>query len=162
MANLLRRIEPLAAIVALGVNDAMRRVGAGASFHLDKCEQTITSANATDLPTSLALVNEIWSIYKFHLADTLALKVAGTAPALVVAVDLATAITLANGIKADYNTHCASVVVHYNADATNTTSSANASDQTTLNTLLNELKTDLTAHLIGGPAAGAMIRLVDA
>ena len=161
MATILRRVDPLATMLAQGVNDAMRRVGAGSSFHLDKCERTITSPNASDLATSLALVNEIWAIYQFHLADTLALKVAGTPPALVVATDLATAMTLANGIKSDYNTHCASVVVHYNADATNTIATANATDQTTLNTLLNAMKTAMAAHLNGGPASGSMLRLVD-
>lgn len=62
------------------------------------------------------------------------------------AVDLATAITLANEMKTKLNAHEADDDVHASADATNTVSSADATDQSSLNTLLNEIKGDIVAH----------------
>lgn len=62
------------------------------------------------------------------------------------ATDLATAITLANEMKADFNAHIASTTFHTAADTTNAVTSANATDQATLNTLLNEMKADFNAH----------------
>lgn len=64
------------------------------------------------------------------------------------ATDLATAITLANELKADYNAHIASTTFHTAADTTNAVTSANATDQATLNTLLNEMKADFNAHRV--------------
>lgn len=161
MALILRKIDPLATTIRDLVNGALKRVGAGSSFHLDACELTVQSANASDLATSLTLANELKALYEFHLADDLAHKVADPAPALTIATDLATAQTLANAIKSDYNTHRASTTYHYTADSTNTITSADATDQSSLNTLLNELKTDLGAHFIGAPTSGQMVRLVD-
>jgi IS5 family transposase len=161
MAYVLRNTDPNAVVIRDLVNGLKAQIGPGALFHLDKIELTIASANASDLPTSIALVNELMGWYLFHLADTLAHKVAGTPPAMVKASDLATAITLANAIKADYGTHIASTTVNYAADATNTIAAANASDQGTLNTLLNELKTDMQAHAASGPS-GKSVRLVGA
>lgn len=131
-------------------------------FHADRSEKTITAANASDLPTSLTLVNQIMGVYKFHMADTLAHKVAGVALASYTrAKSLATAITLANDIKAKYNTHRASTTFHYTADSTNATTSSDATDQGSLDTLLNELKTDINAHMASGSAVKSL-RIVDA
>lgn len=161
MALILRKTDPMATTIATVINGALKRGGAGSSFHIDKCERTVQSANASDLATSLVLVNELKALYEFHLDDDLAHKVKDPAPALVLATDLATAQTLANAIKTDYETHRASTTYHYTADATNTIAAANASDQGTLNTLLNELKTDIGAHLIAGPTDGQFVRLLD-
>lgn len=123
---------------------------------------TIAAANASDLPTSLTLVNQIRQRWLQHRADDLAHKVADvTAFTAPVATDLATAITLANAIKASYGTHGASTTHHYTADATNTVAAADASNQGTLNTLLNELKTDLPAHVASAPA-GQSVKLIEA
>lgn len=161
MALVLRKTDPLVSKLAALNNGALKRTGAGSSFHMDACERAIAAANASDLATSLVLANELKALYEFHLSDDLAHKVADPAPALTVATDLATAQTLANAIKADYNVHRASTTYHYTADATNTIASADATDQSSLNTLLNELKTDIGAHLLGGPTDGQMVRLVD-
>ena len=59
---------------------------------------------------------------------------------------LASAITLLNEIKADFNTHCADAAAHDDADATNTVSSANATDLASAITLANEIKDDIVAH----------------
>lgn len=130
--------------------------------HNDQSEVTIAAANAIDLGTSLTLVNEIIAVYTFHMADTLAHKVAGVALASAVrAVDLASAIAQANDIKAKYNTHRASTTYHQTADAANVVTAATATDQGTLDTLLNDIKTQLVAHLASGPTAKSL-RLVDA
>jgi hypothetical protein len=75
-------------------------------------------------------------------------------------VDLATAITALNAIKGFYNTHRASTTYHYNADSTNTITSADATDQSSANTLANELKTDFTAHVTSGNVSNVPV-LVD-
>ena len=55
----------------------------------------------------------------------------------------------------------ANVATHFTADATNTIAAANATDQTSLNTLLNELKTDINAHMASAPTTNAStMRLV--
>lgn len=60
--------------------------------------------------------------------------------------DLAAVIARANALKALYVAHIASTAKHIAADATNTIAAADATDQATANTLLNEIKTDLNAH----------------
>lgn len=120
----------------------------------------VTAPNATNLATSLVLVNEIAAVYNVHAQDALAHNTA-VSPALSspLATDLATAQTLANEIKGDYGTHLAAAGVHFTNDATNTIAAADATDQTSLNTLLNELKTDLNAH-INAALGGESIKLV--
>lgn len=162
MATVLRKTEPYVAVLATAINSLKAQIGAGSSFHLDKSEKTVTAANASSLATSLTLVNQLLAVYRFHMADTLAHKVTGVALASYsAATDLATAITRANDIKAKYEVHRASTTYHYNADSTNTIAAADATDQTSLNTLLNELKTDFNAHMASGPT-GASIRAVNA
>lgn len=163
MATVVRKTDPTLLICCTAFNALKAQIGAGANFHLDASEQTVTAANATDLATSLALCNNLIGIYRFHFADTVACKAADATslPAIGAAVDLASAQTAANSLKTAHGTHIASTSVHFNADSTNTISSANASDQGTLNTLLNELKTDFNAHMASAPAA-ASFRLIDA
>lgn len=163
MATVIRNTDPNVSLWVAAHNDLKLQIGAGAFFHLDKSELTITLANATDLATSLALCNNITGVYIFHFADTLAHKIADVTalPLLGAATTLATAITAANLIKASLATHIASTTVNYAADSTNTIAAANATDQGSLNTLLNELKTDINAHMASG-VASASLRLVSA
>lgn len=162
MATVIRNTDPVLGKVCAAFNDLKAQIGAASAAHLDKSEVTITAANASNLATSLTLVNQILDVYKFHMADTLAHKTTGVALAsYAYATDLTTAMARANDIKAKYETHRASTTYHYNADATNTIAADDATDQTTLNTLLNELKTDINAHMADGPAAKSL-RLVRA
>ena len=142
----------------------------GANFHASitrgptGATLAVAKANASTLATSIALVNEIKAVYNTHVRDKSAHNsVFSAAITTADATDLASAITLANAIKAAYNTggHINTASVHFNADATNTVAAANASDQSSLNTLLNELKTDLNAHIANG-LAGDHIEFVDA
>lgn len=164
MATRIRNTQPELATLVAAHNANVARVGAGSSFHLDTSEASVTAANASSLQTSLDLVNNLLGVYAFHMADTLAHKVAGVALASYApATDLTSAIARANDIKAKYNTHIASTTHHYNADATNATAASNATDQASLNTLLNELKSDINAHIAGAPSpAHATLRLVGA
>lgn len=120
----------------------------------------ISAANASDLATSITLVNALKLTINRHFADTRAHKVAFTAISTATATDLTTAIALGNAIKSSYNTHIASTTYHYTADSTNSTAAANATDQSSLNTLLNELKADFNAHVISAPL-GSMLYVVD-
>lgn len=161
MATRVPNTHPLASLMVAQIKMLAERTGAGSSFHLDPVSSAITAANASDLATSLTLAEQIRGVYNTHLDSDAAHKIKDPKPALTAATTLATAITLANAIKSDYNTHRASTTYHYNEDATNVITSADATDQSSLNTLLNELKTDLNAHIASGPT-GSLAQLVDA
>lgn len=122
----------------------------------------ITSANASSQSTRVALANEIKSVLNKHFVDDIAHNSAVSAViATVDATDDASAFTLANACKAAYNTHRSASNVHFNNDSTNATSAADASDATSGNTLLNELKTDINAHVANAPP-GMYLNLVSA
>ncbi|MEO8095795.1 MAG: hypothetical protein ABI632_12815 [Pseudolysinimonas sp.] len=129
--------------------------------------ETIAAANASDLATSLVLVNAIHAFLVRHVAEGTHVHKTADATAVaalaagVTATDLATAQTLANVDKAAYNAHLAQANVHYNNDGTNNVTSANATDQSSLNTLVNEMKGDINAHVASFPA-GFNINLVGA
>lgn len=121
---------------------------------------TINSANGSDLATSITLVNETKQVINRHFVDTLAHNTAVSAVVSTAdATDLATAITLANALKAAYNTHRSAANVHFNNDGTNAVASADATDLASLQTLINEMKGDFNAHVVSAPV-GRMIRLV--
>lgn len=62
---------------------------------------------------------------------------------------LADVITRVNLLRTYYNAHCAATgYVHKTADIVNTVSSDVATDQDSVNTLLNELKGDFNAHVL--------------
>lgn len=123
----------------------------------------VDAAAASDLPTLVALTNELTSKYAAHAADDLAHDIADTvnvtAVATPVATDLATAIVRLNALKADLNGHHSETGVHPNDDVTNVIAAADASDQGSGQTLANEMRTDLFAH-IASQSAGVMIKLV--
>lgn len=146
------------------------------SFHLTRTERTnrsdyrnqsvsrvaVSTANATDLATSLTLVNEIKDVVDEHFADAVAHDSATSAAITIAdATDLASAVTLANDLKAKYNTHRTASNVHYTNDSTNSVTNADATDQSTLNTLINEIKGDVNAHIASAPA-GTYITVVGA
>lgn len=122
----------------------------------------ITTANASDSPTRVALANAIKTILNLHFADSIAHGIAlSAAITTATATDDTTAIALANACKAAYNTHRTASNVHYNNDSTNAVSSADATDATSCNTLLNEMKGDINAHLVSAPP-GMWLALVSA
>lgn len=123
---------------------------------------TITAANASDLPTSIVLANQLQLVLNIHWQDALAHKTAVSAKdATAKASDLATSIALANALKAAFNVHLTASNVHWTNDGTNTIATANATILSDLITLLNATKTAVNAHVISAPT-GAMIQIVDA
>lgn len=124
----------------------------------------VTAANATNLATSITLVNNIKKVYNLHCADALSHKEADTANDVTTA-DAATTLaqveTLAIALKAAYNLHIADTTYHYTADTSNAVSSADPSNnQTDTDTLLNEMKGDLNAHIVGA-VAGDCLELIE-
>jgi hypothetical protein len=132
--------------------------GDGASAPL-----SVTAATAADLPTSIALANQLTSYFNVHAADALAHKAADTANAIATpaAADLPTSIALANAIKAKFNAHLVQSGVHCTNDATNTNATAAATDLPTTIALLNAMKGNFNAHFVSCPA-GQCIKVVDA
>jgi len=118
MATRIRNVSPEIALLAPTINALRQQIGAGASYHLDALEYTVTAATAVDLPTSIALLNQIAAVYALHIPDTLAQLIADTVNvnAAAAAVDLATSQTLANALKTAFNAHLAQSGVHYNND----------------------------------------------
>lgn len=162
MATVIRNTDPSATHWCAAHNALKAQIGAGSKFHLDVSEVVVTAADSSNLATALTLVNQLRAVYVFHKADTLAHKVVDSATLTApVATDLTTAVTLGNELKGDYNTHRASTSWHYNADATNVVTAANATDQASLDTLLNDIKVQFLAHMADGSAA-ASLRLVSA
>lgn len=69
-----------------------------------------------------------------------------TAVSTAIATSTASAITLAEAIRTDYNLHRVSTDQHNAADSSNTVAAATATDLATCLILANELKTDINAH----------------
>lgn len=136
-------------------------IPAGDSLNPSSTVLQVTAANASDLATSITLANSIKGILGVHMADSSAHLEADLTninfDGYALASDLATVIALANAMKVNHNAHCANTDCHLNADSTNTVSASAASDQSSSNTLLNELKSDLNAHIAN---AGLIQRLI--
>ena len=168
MASIVRKISALIAQALVTPFNQLRldalKLRAGLIFHAD-ASAAIATANATDLDTSVALVNAEKAWFNAHCASAcdatsgqgahITADAANTV-ATADATDLASGITLGNAIKAKYNTHRAATAYHPTADATNTIASADATDQDSLNTLLNEIKTDVNAHAAAAFASPAI------
>ena len=176
MAYTARKLDaPRIAVAMLAQNNAARNIVVGNAAHADVTgtqsgdalaptftAQAVASADASDLATSITLLNEIKSVYNLHIADTYAHKTAATAISTADASDLTTAEALANAIKAAFNTHLGSTAQHYTADS-NTSSASAATNLSSTETLATDLKAKLNAHILNGPPYyPAMVRVVDA
>jgi hypothetical protein len=166
MATVIRNTEPGISQLVTAHNDLKHQVGAGSHFHLDASEVTVTLADCTDLPTAIALVKQLMAVYTFHINDTLAHKAADVTNVLLhtvaSVVDLASAETAVNDLHTQYTAHIADASVsNYNADSTNTDSSASATSLTTLKNRANGLKAALNAHMADAPSSKSL-RLVKA
>lgn len=179
MALLSQRAPDAMAFALVYAHNKSKVDGVGSNFHYDIsstqtgdyttpaiANDTVATANATDLTTSIALTNSLKKTINRHYASAYVLpmqggahKTANAAISTADGTDLTSSVTLANAIKSSYNTHIASTTFHANADGTNAVAAANATDQTTLNTLVNAQKTAFNAHIISAPA-GMMISLV--
>jgi hypothetical protein len=125
---------------------------------------TIRSANSSSLATSITLANELRAAIVAHLASTghqgVHMAASATGIAAPIASSLATGITLAAELKADFNTHLTEAGVHLKNDSTNTVTAAHAITlQAELDTLLNDIKTQMNAHRLGSMSAGFIAAL---
>ena len=111
------------------------------------------------VPESIDLTNELFGIVNVHFADALAHDDVSAQLTTALATTLATANTRATAIRTAYEAHRADTDVHPTADATNTISASAATTIATLIALVNELRTDVTAH-IAASLAGNHIDLV--
>lgn len=151
------------AAVSTNIHYSTSRLPSGAALQ-------VTAANASSLETSRLLANQLRAVCNQHFADMSAHNTAQTAAVALAEVpaslenvaELAAIVALANQIKARYESaHRAVASVHPTNDATNTIAAADATDQTSVNTLLNELKTDINAHITSA-LAGNHIEFTDA
>lgn len=167
-------------VVALGAliaeHNARRDSEVGANFHsattsgvtntndpenpVPGAAAQVTAADSSDLPTAIVLVNQERVILNQHFADEVshdtAVSAAVTDPD---AFDQTSAEVLANAIKAAYNTHRTEANVHFNPDAANVVAAADASDLATLQTLVDEIKADLNAHITGALAGNGITQI---
>ena len=129
---------------------------------------SVSAPAAVDLPSSLVMVNQIAGMLQMHMADGQATHAAAdttngafastspTGTQIPYATTLATATTLANQIKTAFNAHLTQsvggVACHVVNDIANSVTTANAAgDQTTLNTLLTQLKIAVNLHMLSAP-----------
>jgi hypothetical protein len=178
MAYKIRNLTDTLASALVAANNLRQTEAVASFFHADTTQKTtghytapvvtddlVTSANSSSEATGVALVNELKGVINRHFADDLAhntaVSAAVTTADAIVGDSLVTALALANALKAAVNVHYTASNVHFTNDATNTIAATNATDQTSLNTLLNEMKTDVNAHIVSAPL-GAMIRVVPA
>lgn len=158
MATSIRNLDSLKADQAIVQENAGRldllKVKAGTIIHAD-ASPAVTTAAATDLPTSIALANALKAAYNTHVASACDpvtgqgchIAADATNPTAVVnATDLASVEALLNDIKAKYNAHRVLLASHATADATNVSAAAAAIDLPTSQTLANDLKTQINAH----------------
>lgn len=125
-------------------------MGAPDFVHADADERTVSGPTAADLGTSMTLLKKLLTVYAAHRTDTLHHNNPDTTNTVASAVsdvaDLPSAITAANQLKAAFNAHVVQGGAHYTNDMGNNVSSPNATDQNSLNTLLNEMRGDINAH----------------
>lgn len=114
-----------------------------------------------------ALIQTLIPMISSHFADMLAHDtVASTASTYTTGdvTDTATACTVLNDIKAVLNVHFTQAGAHFTDDNTNTVTNADATDDSTMQVLLNEIigsSVGLYPHWASAPA-GTMINVVGA
>lgn len=126
--------------------------------------RTVTAADSSSLATSRTLARDIYPIYVLHIADTLAHDAADSTNTIAFGLpaaseSLANLITWANQAKAAYNAHRTQASVHPLNDTVNIVTASDATDQSSLNTLLNDIKAQLIAHLASSPGS-VMVNVV--
>jgi hypothetical protein len=123
----------------------------------------ITSPDAVDTPTGVALANELKTKVLQHLNDAIAHKVADTAlattlAAVAAAVDDASTQTLASAIQTAWNSHNHGMTCHYTADTNDDATVIN--NAATARTSLTAVKAALNTHIKSAPG-GNYINVVN-
>jgi hypothetical protein len=121
----------------------------------------VTATNATDLPSSITLANQIRQVLNQHMADSVShVSADGTNPvSTAVAVDLTSVEALLNACKTAFNAHLTQSGVHVFNDGINTVSTSNATHLASSEALANALKTAINAHM-GAAPTGESVAMV--
>lgn len=129
-----------------------------------------TSATSADAASGQKVV-QITTPNKLYSGQVLKLKGLTPEP-----TTLAEALAKANALKAAYNAHLADTTVHLSADAVNVATAPNATDQASLDTLLDDMITVYPTHLssvvfhtaadgvngiVEGPSDGTLATAID-
>lgn len=123
----------------------------------------VTATDASSLATLRTLCRDLYVVGAAHFADAVAHVAAdtdndwGTKPATDAA--LSALQTWLNARKVDLNAHFLQSGVHFTNDTTRLITSADATDQSSSDTLANEIKADLNAHITAA-LAGSSIKLI--
>jgi hypothetical protein len=183
MAILARRTSDAILYALVAAHNASVRATAivSTSFHADvtartvsgdfrapvATSNTITTADATDLPTCLVLAAELHVAYGLHIADGAttanlncgAHKVPDVTNVLAnpVPTDLTTLVAWVNDVKAKFNLHDVSTTYHYTADTVIAT--ANATILADSITLINAVKAKFNTHFASAQAS-VMVKLI--
>lgn len=123
----------------------------------------VEAADATDLATSVTLTNALRAVMMEHFDDDVAHRVAdstsvGALDGYADAEDLDDVQDQLNVMQHTFNAHLDRAVslvkCHLNDDDVNEVTTAAATNQATSNTLANDLKSALNAHIDEGPNVG--------
>lgn len=151
------------------INDIDAKVSALAlsttSFHPDYSAAQVATVEAeayagtTDSDTIFDLATALKSAYGTHIAEATtdgddggpihAAADSTNTVSAAAATDLATAYTLLNEMKTDFNAHLSQAGVHANNDTTNAVATAIATTPATAAALANSLRDAFVAHLKG-------------
>ncbi len=140
-------------LIALGadVGTALDGVAPHHKFYDDAVDvDALPYASTTDNETIFDLANALKDAYTAHIARVGGVHLAADATNTIGAADasdLATAYTLLNELKTEFNDHASQAGVHFMDDATYSITSPDASSAATAVTLANELKDDFVAHV---------------
>lgn len=141
----------------------MINLAAGATLYHQGIDDNALEGRAdpSGLAECLVVVNSLRGKIVSHLASTGQTGAHATASAEAIAApaatDLTTAETLANELKADFNTHLTESGVHLANDVINTVTAADATDQGTLETLLAGIKAMNNAHVAAALTAAYVL-----
>lgn len=143
--------SPVASLEEVGKNSQIRSLIASGTISVTVVEQATDTANVEAQFNKLR--NDVvaaWAqiLTTYHKAVPASLAV-DTAALPAIPTDLPTILTFSNAAKALVNLHLVSTgdVGAHRAAAAATIGAASATDQTTANTLLNEIKADYNTHL---------------
>lgn len=115
-----------------------------AAYGLEGAHGSVTTEDASDTGSLVALANAVHDAYLAHLDDA---KLQIEKPNAKRASDLKTAVALLNALKAHYNGHRSTASYEPGVRPRSTVATADARDMATAIALANELKRELNAHV---------------
>ncbi|HEX2875162.1 MAG TPA: hypothetical protein VHP33_28115 [Polyangiaceae bacterium] len=128
---------------AAELDDAVRRYGVGVYFHEAADPAFATTSPITTADQARAFVESLRGQLNLHFAS----YAAHWRPTVRSVTSDPNAYVVANAIKASFNLHRIDPSVHFNDDATNAVSAADATDDGSLVTLAEALRVSTLAHI---------------